>query len=89
MLGSDSWDIRMGKIDGLDLLARALEASPRTKVIMITGYATLELAHESMVKGAFDFVAKPFRLGELRQAIGKAITVLERENGNIDGKEQP
>lgn len=82
-------DIRMGKINGLDLLARALEASPRTKVIMITGYATLELARESMAKGAFDFVAKPFRLGELRKAIDKAIVTLERDNGSIEGKEQP
>jgi DNA-binding NtrC family response regulator len=82
-------DIRMGRINGLDLLARALEASPRTKVIMITGYATRELAHQSIAQGAFDFVAKPFRLGELRKAINKAIAALERENDSAAGKDQP
>jgi DNA-binding NtrC family response regulator len=74
-------DIRMGEIGGLQVLSRALEASPRTKVIMITGYATLELAKDSLAKGAFDFVAKPFKLAELRKALARAFAALERENG--------
>lgn len=81
-------DIRMGEIDGLHVLSRVLEASPRTKVVMITGYATLDLAKESLAKGAFDFVAKPFKLGELRRAIDKAIEVLERENGVTDEEQR-
>jgi DNA-binding NtrC family response regulator len=72
-------DIRMGEIDGLQVLTRALETSPRAKVIMITGYATLELAKESLAKGAFDFVAKPFKLAELRKSLDKAFAALERE----------
>ena len=48
-------DIRMEELDGLEVLARVLKRSPRTKVIMITGYATLEKAHESLDKGAFVF----------------------------------
>jgi DNA-binding NtrC family response regulator len=72
-------DIRMGEIDGIQVMARVLSASPRTKVVMITGYATLELARESLTKGAFDFIAKPFKLGEIRKTIGKAIAALDTE----------
>jgi DNA-binding NtrC family response regulator len=82
-------DIRMGEIGGLHVLARALEASPRAKVIMITGYATLELARESLAKGAFDLVAKPFKLAELRKALDKAFAALERENGLAQGEPLP
>jgi DNA-binding NtrC family response regulator len=73
-------DIRMGEIDGLQVMERVLSASPRTKFIMITGYATLELARESLTKGAFDFIAKPFKLGEIRKTIDKAIAALNRED---------
>jgi DNA-binding NtrC family response regulator len=70
-------DIRMSEVDGIQILEKVTSKSKRTKVIMITGYATLEVARESMTKGAFDFIAKPFKLGELRGAIKKAIEALE------------
>jgi len=73
-------DIRMGEINGLQVMERVLTDWPRTKFIMITGYATLELARESLTKGAFDFIAKPFKLGEIRKTIDKAIAALNREN---------
>jgi DNA-binding NtrC family response regulator len=72
-------DIRMEELDGLQVLENVLKRSPRTKVIMITGYATLEMAHESIKKGAFDFIAKPFRIGKIREAILKAAQTLEKE----------
>jgi DNA-binding NtrC family response regulator len=71
-------DIRMGEIDGIEVMTRVLHDSPNTKVIMITGYATLELARESLTKGAFDFIAKPFKLGEIRKTIVKAIGALDK-----------
>lgn len=74
-------DIRMGEIDGLQVMERVLAGSPRTKFIMITGYATLELARESLTKGAFDFIAKPFKIGEIRKTIDKAIAALNSESG--------
>ncbi|RJR44347.1 MAG: response regulator, partial [Desulfobacteraceae bacterium] len=40
---------------------------------------TLELARESLTKGAFEFIAKPFRLGEIRSTILKAAEALEKE----------
>jgi len=69
-------DIRMGEIDGIQVMEKVFETSPRIKVIMITGYATLELARESLTKGAFDFIAKPFKLKEIRRTIQKASEAL-------------
>ena len=72
-------DIRMDDIDGIQVLNEVREKSTKTKVIMITGYATLEIARESLTKGAFDFIAKPFKLKEIREAIQKAEDALQAE----------
>ncbi len=71
-------DIRMNDMDGIEILELVRKKSDRSKVIMITGYATLEVARESLTKGAFDFIAKPFKVGEMRQAILKAVDALEK-----------
>jgi DNA-binding NtrC family response regulator len=76
-------DIRMGKIDGIQVMEKVFETSPNVVVIMITGYATLELARESLAKGAFDFIAKPFKLKEIRKTIQTAVDHLE-QNQNRD-----
>lgn len=70
-------DIRMGEIDGIQVMEKVFQKSRRIKVIMITGYATLELARESLTKGAFDFIAKPFKVKEVRTAIKRAAESLE------------
>jgi DNA-binding NtrC family response regulator len=72
-------DIRMDDMDGIQVLETVTARSPETKVIMITGYATLELARESLTKGAFEFIAKPFKLGEIRGTILKAAQALEQD----------
>jgi len=73
-------DIRMGEIDGIQVMQKVFQKSRRTRVIMITGYATLELARESLTKGAFDFIAKPFKLKEIRRTIEKAAEFLEKSD---------
>lgn len=84
-------DIRMDEIDGMQVLQFVRERTPRTKVIMITGYAMMSLAREAMEKGAFDFIAKPFKPDDLRRVIAKAAAALgcpidfdaaKLENGN-------
>jgi DNA-binding NtrC family response regulator len=65
-------DIRMDDIDGIEVLERVLAKWPETKVVMITGYAMTDLAREAMSKGAFDFISKPFKPNDLRQAIARA-----------------
>ena len=72
-------DIRMDEMDGIEVLEQVTARSERTKVIMITGYATLEVARESLTKGAFDFIAKPFKLKEIRSAINKAAESLQTD----------
>ena len=69
-------DIRMDEIDGLQVLEHVVKKSPRTKVIMITGYAMMSLAREAMNRGAFDFIAKPFQPNDLRKVIAKAAKAL-------------
>lgn len=69
-------DIRMDDIDGLQILEEVGKKSKRTKVIMITGYAMMAVAREAMEKGAFDFIAKPFKPDDLRKVIAKAAKAL-------------
>ena len=73
-------DIRMEPLDGLKVLEAALKKSARTKVIIITGYATVELAREAMAKGAFEVIAKPFRPNDLREVVAKAVHALAAEH---------
>jgi DNA-binding NtrC family response regulator len=72
-------DIRMEGVDGMQILDRVLEMYPDTKVIMITGYAMMELAREAMSKGAFDFISKPFKPDDLRRVIAGAAKALGAE----------
>jgi len=65
-------DFRMEELDGIQVLTHIMEKCPNTRVILITGYATVEVAREALVKGAFDFIAKPFKPKELRAVINKA-----------------
>lgn len=81
-------DLKMEKVDGMAVLRRAKELSPESAVVLITGYATLDSAIEAMKAGAFHYIAKPFRLDEVRAVIQNALEVvtLKRENRRL--KEQ-
>jgi DNA-binding NtrC family response regulator len=74
-------DVRIDEVDGLDVLRAVQGRSAHTRTIMITGYATVELAREALAKGAFDFLAKPFRPKDLRKLIDKAAKEIEAEAG--------
>lgn len=65
-------DLRMDGLNGIQVLEHVTAKSASTKVIFITAYATVEKAREALVKGAFDFIAKPFKPNDLRMAIAKA-----------------
>ena len=65
-------DVRMEQVDGIEVLEHIMTKCKDTRVILITGYATVEVAREALVKGAFDFIAKPFKPKELRAVINKA-----------------
>ena len=74
-------DIKMPKKDGLEVLQEAMEASPETPIVMISGHGTIETAVEAIKEGAFDFIAKPLDLNRLlitvRNALDKSILVEE------------
>jgi DNA-binding NtrC family response regulator len=72
-------DVRMENIDGIQVLERVRAKSDRTKVLMITGYATVELARQALSKGVFDFIAKPFKLEDIRAMVNKASEALLSE----------
>ncbi len=65
-------DIMMEDVNGIQILEEVQKKSEKTKVIIITGYATVALAREAMEKGAFDMIAKPFRPNDLRSVVAKA-----------------
>ena len=73
-------DIMMADINGIQVLEEVRKKSDVTKIIIITGYATVALAREAMDKGAFDMIAKPFKPSELRSVIAKAADSLGYKN---------
>jgi DNA-binding NtrC family response regulator len=78
-------DLRMEKVDGMAVLHRARELDPETAVVLITGFATLDSAVEAMKAGAFHYIAKPFRLDEVREVLRNALELvrLKRENREL------
>ncbi len=65
-------DLMMPGMDGLELLRNIKELDREILVIIITGYATLETAVKAIELGAYDYIAKPFRLEELMIVIKNA-----------------
>ena len=65
-------DLRMPGITGIDVLKAIREASPRVKVVLMTGYGTIDAAVEAVKLGALDFLTKPFDLPRLRQLLATA-----------------
>ena len=66
-------DLRMDGIDGWEVLRQVREMNPATKVIVITAYVEEETVAKATQYGAFDIIAKPFRLEELRQVVFAAV----------------
>lgn len=66
-------DLKMEGIDGIEVLKRVRRHNPATQVIIITGYASPDTADLAQQEGVFAFLAKPFRLDELKQVIFRAI----------------
>lgn len=72
-------DMKLPGIDGIEVLKQILQKNDRTKVIMITGYGTIETAVETMKLGAVDFLRKPFSPEEIREAVKDVINRLKME----------
>ncbi len=74
-------DIKMPKMDGIELLDKVMQLASDTPMVMISGHGNIETAVEAVKKGAFDFIAKPLDLNRLlvtiRNAMDKSTLVTE------------
>lgn len=66
-------DIKMPRMDGMEMLEAIKKIDPDVEVIMSTGFGTIETAVSAMKKGAYDFIQKPFNLDEILALIEKAL----------------
>ena len=70
-------DLRMPKLDGMQVLKAVSERFPHLPVIMITAHGTVDTAVEALKLGAFDYVTKPFDQTEFRNVVQKAARTRE------------
>jgi DNA-binding NtrC family response regulator len=81
-------DLIMPKMSGSDVIVQLQRVSPRSKVIMITGFASIENAVDSIKRGAADYVTKPFKVDDLlihiKRLLEEARIELSTEKGDLD-----
>jgi two-component system NtrC family response regulator len=84
-------DIKLPKLNGLDVLRKIKEISNATEVIMITGYGDVQSAVSSLKLGAMDYVTKPFKLDDLLTSVQKAVSDSKAKNFQVadDFSERP
>ena len=75
-------DLKMKQPDGLEVVRFVKENCPRTKVVVITGFATEHTASEVLEAGASEFIAKPFKISTLRELVLKLLA----EKGGASGQ---
>lgn len=66
-------DLRMPKVDGMEVLRNALEMDPDLPVVILTAHGTVDNAVEALKTGAFDYITKPFDQAELKAIVRKAL----------------
>ena len=85
-------DLRMPKMDGMELLRRTVKAYPGIPAIMLTAHGSVDNAVEAVKLGAFDYIEKPFEQKQIRQVIAKALRTQELRSQEIQlagGEEAP
>lgn len=66
-------DIRMPRLNGIELMKRVKASSPDTPFVLLTGFGTLESAQEAVRSGAFDYISKPYNVEEIRAVVSRAL----------------
>ena len=79
-------DMNLPGLDGLEVLEKIKEIDKEVKVIIITGYGSVETAVETMKLGAVDYLRKPFTPDEIRDIVKKVIERQKREITEEDTK---
>lgn len=81
-------DLKMPGLDGIEFLDAVKSVDENIPVIIITAYSTAESAAETMYKGAFDFITKPFRKEQILYTIDRALKWVKLQKENKMLKEQ-
>lgn len=76
-------DLKIREYSGLNILKTAFQHFPESKIIMISGYGTIESSVEAMRNGAFDFLEKPFTSKKLFESVERALTAGTSVTGQI------
>jgi DNA-binding NtrC family response regulator len=78
-------DLRMPRMDGMELLRRLRKRDPRVPVVLVTAYGSVQTAVEAMKEGASDYVTKPFSSDEILATLHRLVDLerLERENKSL------
>ena len=81
-------DLQLPGIDGLGVLKAAKAANPAVAVIIVTGYASVDSAVRAVRLGAYDYLTKPFTLGQIEVIVRRAAErqALEAENRHLAQK---
>jgi len=64
-------DLKMAEVDGMQLFRAVKEKWPQTRVIIISGFATVDVTREAFQAGVRDVIAKPFKISQLKDLIKK------------------
>jgi DNA-binding NtrC family response regulator len=76
-------DVKLGEEDGIGVLKHLLSLNSKVPIIMITAYATIETAVESIKLGAFDYLQKPIDFNKLETVVKNAIRMKQLEEENL------
>lgn len=81
-------DLNLPSIDGLSVLSEAGKGNHTPLTIVITAYGSEKIAVEAMKKGAYDYIAKPYDIDELRLVIARALESLQLKEENLQLKRE-
>lgn len=74
-------DLMMPEMNGMEALTEIRRVSPRIKIIIVTAFATIETAIETIRKGASDYISKPFKIEELVNTVGRVLEEARFDEG--------
>ncbi len=74
-------DIKMAVVDGMELLSFVREKWPKTRVIIISGFATVDVTRAAFQAGVCDVLAKPFKIRQLKELIDRVSSEIQSAGG--------
>jgi len=80
-------DLKMPRLDGLELLKRIKEETPATEIVILTGHGTIESAREALKQGAYDYLTKPVDIDELAALVDRVVIEKNLRDENVSLRE--